>query len=98
MLSIGGNMATIEIKQAHQLGGAAARSAVETVAAKLRADLNASYQWQGDRLAFECPGAKGSIDVCDDAVQVSVDLGWLLKPMRGRIEASIRQYLDEGLA
>ena len=91
-------MATIEMQQPHQLGSAAARSAVETVAVKLQSDLNAQYQWQGDQLTFTCPGASGSILVEADMVRVSVDLGWLLKPMRGRIEASIREYLGEGLA
>ena len=75
-----------------------AGAAVQAVAERLQADLSARYSWSGDRLGFECPGASGHIDVAGTEVRVSVDLGWLLKPMRGRIEQSIRQYLDENLA
>lgn len=91
-------MATIEVTRPHDLGLEGARQAVEAVAERLHGDLNARYTWRGDRLRFECPGAEGRIDVSGNAVQVSVELSWLLKPARGRIERSINNYLDEYLA
>jgi len=91
-------MATIEVTRAHGMDSNQIRAAVQAVAQRLQSDLSAQYAWSGDRLNFECPGASGHIDVTGSDVRVAVDLGWLLKPMRGRIEQSIHQYLDESLA
>lgn len=91
-------MATIEVTRTHGMESSEIRAAVQVVAQQLQRDLSARYAWNGDRLNFECPGASGHIEVTGSDVRVAVDLGWLLKPMRGRIEQSINQYLDESLA
>lgn len=91
-------MAKIEVSRRHGLGFEAAHKSVEAVALHLKRDLRANYAWQGDTLVFECPGAQGRIHVAGDSVRVTVDLGWMLGPLRGQIERSICQYLDEGLA
>ncbi len=91
-------MARIEVSRRHDLGFEAARKAVEAVALQLKRDLRANHAWHGDTLTFECPGAQGCIHVTGDNVRVTVDLGWMLGPMRGQIERAINQYLDEGLA
>lgn len=90
-------MATIELTRQHGLGLEGARQAVQAVAERLQGDLNARHAWSSDSLKFECPGAKGRIDVAEAEVRVAVDLSWLLKPARGRIERSIAEYLDEYL-
>ncbi len=91
-------MAKIEIRRAHSLGLEQARRAVEGVARALEADLKARHRWQGNRLAFECSGAQGHIDVTADTVCVSATLSWLLTPAKGRIEQAIADYLDRYLA
>ena len=90
-------MATIEVTRQHGLGLEGARQAVQAVAERLQDDLNARHSWSGDSLKFECPGAEGRIEVTGNGVRVSVDLSWLLKPARSRIERSIIGYLDEYL-
>lgn len=67
------------------------------MAEKLKSELGASYHWQGNRLEFECPGAKGGIAVTADEVCVSVSLSWLLSAARGRIEQAIKGYLTDYL-
>ena len=91
-------MASIEVARQHQLGLEGARQAVQIVAERLQGDLNARHSWRGDTLNFECPGAEGRIHVTETGIRVSVDLSWLLKPARGRIERSINDYLDEAIA
>lgn len=91
-------MPTIRAVRQHNLGLEAARAAVEGVAMQLQKDLSASHSWLGDSLNFECPGAEGCIEVTGSEVRVTVEIGWLLGPMRGRIEHSINQYLDENLS
>lgn len=91
-------MAAIEVTRQHRLGLEGARQAVQTVAERLQDDLNARHSWSGDTLNFACPGAEGHINVTATGIRVSVDLSWLLKPARGRIERSINDYLDEAMA
>lgn len=91
-------MATIDVVREHGLGLEGGRQAVQAVAERLRGDLNARYTWSGDMLKFACTGADGRIDVTGDKVRIAVDLSWLLKPARGRIEQSINDYLDQYLA
>jgi putative polyhydroxyalkanoate system protein len=90
-------MAVIGVKRSHALGKEAARHGVQQVAEKLQDELKAKCHWEGDSLIFACPGADGRITVDDSEVAVKVHLSWLLSPLHGRIEASIRGYLDEYL-
>ncbi|HQR61213.1 MAG TPA: polyhydroxyalkanoic acid system family protein [Methylophilaceae bacterium] len=90
-------MAEIVVKRAHRLAPDVAKQAVQSVAEKLKSELSASYHWQGDRLEFECPGAKGNIALTVDEVCVSVHLSWLLSAARGRIERAIKGYLADYL-
>lgn len=87
-------MATIHIKRTHTLGKDAARRTAEQIAAQLKHDLQASYQWRGDALEFTCPGAKGDIHVSENVVEVSVDLSFLLRPLKGKVEREVNQQLD----
>ncbi|GBG12825.1 diguanylate cyclase [Novimethylophilus kurashikiensis] len=90
-------MATIDIKQQHTLGREAAKQSAEKIAQKLKRELNADYRWQGETLKFDCPGAQGGIEVGEHEVRVAVDLSFLLRPMKGRIEREIHEYLAECL-
>jgi putative polyhydroxyalkanoate system protein len=91
-------VATIEVMRQHDMGLQGARQAVQAVALRLQDDLSAHHAWSGDTLKFQCPGAEGRIDVTGSSIRVTVDLSWLLKPVRGRIERSINDTLDEYLA
>lgn len=90
-------MATIEISRSHWLGKDEAREAAEGIARRLESKLDVKYRWEGDDLRFERTGAKGRIHVADGAVRVEVDLGMMLRPMKGKVEQKIHQYLDEAL-
>ena len=90
-------MATIDIRRSHSIGKDAARKAAEGIAAKLKDKLSVTYRWDGDDLRFERTGANGRIHVTDNEVRVEVDLGFLLKPMKGKVEQKVHQYLDEAL-
>lgn len=91
-------MAEIQVKRGHALAQQEAKRAVEDVADRLKADLGARYWWAGNQLQFECPGAKGRIDVKETEIIVSVSLSWLLSAARGKIEQAIGDYLDRTLS
>jgi len=87
-------LATIDITRAHSLGKEKARQAAEQLAEKLRNKIQIDYKWNGDVLSFNRKGADGKIHVADSQVRVEVDLGLLLRPMKGSITDKINQYLD----
>ncbi|MDI3260464.1 MAG: polyhydroxyalkanoic acid system family protein [Sinobacteraceae bacterium] len=87
-------MPRIDIRRRHALPPDQARAAVEQVAAKVRDKYGVEARWQGNTLAFERPGVKGSIAVGADEVRVVVELGLLLGALKGPIEQEIRRQLD----
>ena len=91
-------MATIVVRRQHDLGIAKAKKLAQSMAVRLKGDFGGSFEWNGDVLRFERTGASGSLAVTRDNVQVHVDLGLLLSPLRPRIEREITAFLDEHLA
>ncbi len=91
-------MPTIRLQRQHTLGKQAARNSAEAIAQQLKHELQASYAWKGDNLDFTCPGASGCIRVSDTQVAVEVDLSFLLRPLKGKIEREIEQQLQKLLA
>jgi putative polyhydroxyalkanoate system protein len=74
-----------------------ARVEVEKLAQAFESELHASYEWDGNRLLFECPGASGTIDVGDDSVGLDLKLSLLLAPMKKKIKLGIEDRLDKTL-
>ncbi len=60
--------------------------------------LSAEYQWEKDRLVFKRSGANGFVRIGNQEVEVEVKLGMLLRPLKGTIEKTISDYLEERLA
>lgn len=91
-------MADIEITRSHVLGASGARTAVEKVAEKLHQKLNVETSWNDDVLHFEGNGANGQIEVHDEQVHLALNLGFVLKSMKGWIRTEAEKYLDEYLS
>ncbi len=91
-------MAHIDQKRSHSMGKEAARQVAEQIAEDIGEKIGASYLWDGDRLRFERTGAKGSIEVSEEEVRVQVELGFMLRPLRSKIESKVRDYLENSLA
>ena len=79
------------------MGKEAARREVEDIARQLKDRLQVSYHWHGDQLHFERSGADGRIDVTEDTVDVDIELGLMLSPMKGMIQKQVEEYLDSRL-
>ena len=90
-------MAKIHNRREHRLDHAAARAEVQKLADKLAGELSASYKWSGDRLEFWRSGADGHVDVGDGVIEFEIKLGMLLTPLKGKIESTISDYLDQHL-
>lgn len=91
-------MATIELSRAHSLSLDDAKKKAEELAKGMESKLGISWQWAGDTIKFEAPsgaakGTKGEVAVTASAVNVSVDLPFMLRVMKGTIEEKIKEKL-----
>jgi putative polyhydroxyalkanoate system protein len=90
-------MATIHITRAHQLDQETVRDKVQELANTLVEKLSAEYQWEQERLIFKRAGANGFIRIGNQELEVEVKLGMMLRPLKGTIEKTITEYLDQQL-
>jgi putative polyhydroxyalkanoate system protein len=88
-------MADIELHRVHNLGLKAARAAADRMAEHLGRKFDLKGDWEGNVLRFERPGVTGSLAISDKDLRLSVALGFLLKAMKGSIEASVVHELDK---
>lgn len=86
-------MATIDIRREHGLGLEAAREATEKVARRLEEKVQVRWHWDGDVLRLDRSGAKGTIAVTGADVHVQIELGMMLRPMKGSVEQKVQEYL-----
>ena len=90
-------MTSIHITRPHQLDQATVRNKVQELADTLVEKLSAEYQWDQDRLVFKRIGATGFVRIGDQEVEVEINLGLILRPLKGTIEKTITEYLDQRL-
>jgi putative polyhydroxyalkanoate system protein len=91
-------MATIRIKRKHHLDNETVKSEVERIAEKLSKQISATYNWEGDRMVFKRTGASGHIDLNEGEVDIEIKLSMVLSPMKGTVEKTLKDYLDERLS
>ena len=88
-------MSHIEISKKHSLGKIGARSTAEKFAESLASEYGAECSWKDDDLTFTSRGVKGKLHVGDDEVEIKVDLGLFLRPLKSKIQSSIVAQLDD---
>jgi putative polyhydroxyalkanoate system protein len=91
-------MAAIVVRRHHALGLAKAKGLAQSIARRLQNDYGGSFGWQDDVLRFERTGVSGSVAVSKYDFEVHVELGFLLSPLRSRIEREIVSFCDEHFA
>jgi putative polyhydroxyalkanoate system protein len=90
-------MSTIHITKSHQLDQETARDKVQELANMLGEKLSAEYKWEKDRLVFKRSGANGFVRIGDQELEIEVKLGMMLRPLKGTIEKTITDYLEQRL-
>ena len=88
-------MATIDITRAHTLGREEARKRADNVLVNLKSE-GIQGNWNGDVFNITKP-ATGTFKVTDTSVRVEVDLPFLLRPLKGKIEERINSELARSL-
>ncbi len=89
-------MASIDITRNHKLSRADVRTKVEEVLARIKGETGLVGTWSGDVFKITKP-ADGSFTVSDTSVRVVLDLPFLLRPLKGKIEERINGELTRAL-
>jgi putative polyhydroxyalkanoate system protein len=95
-------MATIDIRRAHTLAKDEARRRAEDLAKSMVDKLGLNWRWEGDHIRFEAPsgaakGTTGTVEVTDSLVRVQIDLPFLLRVLKGKVESKVNEKLDKVL-
>jgi putative polyhydroxyalkanoate system protein len=95
-------MATIDIRRSHALTKDEAKKRAEDLANGMQAKLDLQWRWEGDHIRFEAPsgaakGTTGTVEVSDSSVRVQIDLPFLLRVLKGKIESKVNEKLDQVL-
>jgi len=93
-------MATIDISRDHTLPLEDARKKAEDFANSMKERFEFAWKWSGDTIVFSAPsgvakGTKGEVIVSEKSVRVTVDLPFMLRVMKGKIQSRIEEKLTE---
>jgi putative polyhydroxyalkanoate system protein len=93
-------MSTIDITRPHTLAKDVAKQRAEDLAKSLQSRFNLTWHWDGDAIRFEAPsgaakGTKGEVAVSEKDVRVQIDLPFLLKMLKGTVEAKVNEKLAQ---
>jgi putative polyhydroxyalkanoate system protein len=88
-------MSAIHITRSHNQDLDHAKAYAEEIAESLSEKFGVKYQWQNMTIKFKGAGAKGSMNIEHSHVEVNMDLNFMLRPFKGRIEQEINRHLDE---
>jgi putative polyhydroxyalkanoate system protein len=92
-------MATIDIKRAHKLPLDDAKKKAEELAQGMESKFGIVWKWDGNTIRFDAPsgaakGTKGEVAVTEKDVRVAIDLPFMLRVMKGTIEAKVNEKLN----
>jgi putative polyhydroxyalkanoate system protein len=93
-------MATIDVTRAHSLPKDDAKKRAEEFAKSMQERFELDWRWEGDSIHFDAPhgaakGTKGEVNVTDKTVRVQIDLPFLLRVLKGTVEAKVNEKLDK---
>jgi len=91
-------MARITVERPHALGKDKAREKAELLAEKLDDKYGIEHSWEGDTVSLEGKAAKGTVEVEDALVRVSIELNFFLSAMSSTIQSEVERQLDKALA
>src|SRR5262245_53862167 len=90
-------MSEIVVRRHHDLRLTRVKRLAETMARRLHDEYGGSYSWSGNTLHFQRTGASGRLLVTHEDLEIRVEIGLLLTPLRSRIEREIQAFCDEHL-
>lgn len=88
-------MSDIKYTRKHGLPLAQAKKIAQKTADDLADEYDLVSEWEGDTLHFHRAGVEGQMRVTAAQIDLSVKLGFLLKPFKAKFEQHIEHHLDE---
>ena len=91
-------MSRIEIRRNHTMDHEHALKVADDLAREMDTHYEMQWGWNGETLWIRRTGVKGEVSVKPTEIHVNLELGMMLRPFRGRIEAEVARQLDDVLA
>ena len=96
-------MSTIDVRRSHTLAKEEARKRAEELVLTMQKRFELEWRWEGDCIRFEAPrgaakGTRGSVDVTESEIRVQIDLPFLLRVMKAKVEAKVQEKLSMALS
>ena len=88
-------MATIDISRNHTLGKDEAKNRANAILERMKAQ-GIKGAWNGDTFDIQAP-AKGTFQVTDTTLRIEIDLPFMLRPLKSKIESRINDELDRAI-
>ena len=90
-------MTTLHFNHPHNRSADEVRTQLQQLADKARDRYGVESQWQDDALLFSAQGNTGTIKMLPGAVDVTIELNWLMSAMSGQIESQLQKSLTKNL-
>ncbi|ABC27963.1 conserved hypothetical protein [Hahella chejuensis KCTC 2396] len=87
-------MSVIELTREHNLDMDHAVQAADELAQSLSERFSVDYEWEDKVLRFHRTGVKGQLEVAESQIHLHMELGFLFRPFKDRIEQEIHSHLD----
>ena len=89
-------MPKISLSRNHSLSPAVIKQRLVELGEKLQAKYQAKTAWEGEKtMSVKGPGVEGKLLIHDHKVDVNLDIGFLLSPMKGKIEEALTKELEK---
>ena len=89
-------MPKINLSRNHSLPAAVIKQRLTDLGSKLQEKYQAKTSWADDKtLNVKGPGVDGKLVIGGDKVDVNLDLGFMLSPLKGKIEETLGRELDK---
>jgi len=90
-------MSTIHIERSHQLDIDSARAQLVEIEPMLRERYGIALDWSGADATIRGSGVSGSVHLGADVVRLDLKLGFVLRPLAGKIRSAVEAELDKAL-
>ena len=87
-------MADITITRGHHFSEKQVEKKIKQLAEQLVRKHGGSYRKEGNSLHYSTIGVDASVTHDDEQVTIEVELGFLLKGLKGRLSEEIENYMD----
>lgn len=89
-------MPKINLSRNHSLSPDVIKQRLTDLGSKLQEKYQAKTSWADDRtLNVKGPGVEGKLTIDTSKVDVALDIGFMLSPLKGKIEEALTKELEK---